>query len=102
MDGAPIAGTECSPLLDDIAIAAREARRRYAERYARRPEVLVLAGPQVWQEIAVVVARDGRLFWRLDPMKNEVVGVDGTRIVRAEIGKDEWLVALLTDRRGSI
>lgn len=98
----PVAG-EGLALLRELAVTAREEFDRYWVRYAEEREVLVLVGPRLWQLLATTVAREGEPFWHLDRIANQVVGLDGmTRIVRADIGLDEWRVALLTDRRGSV
>ncbi|WP_047892580.1 hypothetical protein [Micromonospora sp. RV43] len=107
LDSAASVAGERLALLRDLAETAREEVRDYWVRYAEDREALVLVGPRLWQNLAATVARQGEPLWHLDRVASQVVGqlvgLDRmTRIVRAEIGLDEWRVVLLTDRRGSV
>lgn len=89
-------------LLDDIALAARRYKHDYWVRHAEHPDVLVLAGRRVWEELLVALAREAHHWWRIDPLKDEVVALDGAaRIVSAGIAMDEWRLTLLTEWMGS-
>lgn len=88
--------------LHGILQALHSFRRDHFRRHGERPDVLVLVGPRLWEQLFRPVTPELEHWVVRDAVNTEiVVHAYGARIVPAGIAADEWRLVLATEWRGS-